>query len=398
MRCRVAELLRGRCRAASLRAMPDLPILPAASRLDGVAELADLLFSGLGERPMWAGFLVAIMRRLGATGSAFVISAGRGTAAESAVLAPCGQPTEHFAGMVGKAGFADLPFDQPRFLPLDEGAAAPAPAGHAVLRLRVDGDGSVWLVCTAASEAALAADWREVFEALLPLLQRIVRIYLVIGETERRRRIAEHVLETSGVGVVLVDSSGAVLMANATAHAIMANTGVLGIHDGRLRAARQADQKVLQGHIRQKAEEQAARAADPGCYAAFALLRDDSPLPITVMVRPGPPFAPVSAPLRRTATVILRDPARRLQLAAPDLEQLFDLSPAEARLARLLADGLSMEEAAVHLGVSRNTVRSQLQAIFAKTGTNRQGELVRLLLSSAATLAQRDGEAGNSTA
>jgi DNA-binding CsgD family transcriptional regulator len=376
--------------------MPDLPILPAASRLDGVAELADLLFSGLGERPMWGGFLAAIMRRLGATGSAFVISAGRGTAAESAVLAPCGQPTEHFAGMVGKAGFADLPFDQPRFLPLDEGAAAPA--GHAVLRLRVDGDGSVWLVCTAASEAALAADWREVFEALLPLLQRIVRIYLVIGETERRRRIAEHVLETSGVGVVLVDSSGAVLMANATAHAIMANTGVLGIHDGRLRAARQADQKVLQGHIRQKAEEQAARAADPGCYAAFALLRDDSPLPITVMVRPGPPFAPVSAPLRRTATVILRDPARRLQLAAPDLEQLFDLSPAEARLARLLADGLSMEEAAVHLGVSRNTVRSQLQAIFAKTGTNRQGELVRLLLSSAATLAQRDGGAGNSTA
>ena len=47
---------------------------------------------------------------------------------------------------------------------------------------------------------------------------------------------------------------------------------------------------------------------------------------------------------------------------------------------RVLAEGLA---------VSRNTVRSQLQAVFAKTGTNRQGDLVRLLLSSAATLAQR---------
>ena len=156
---------------------------------------------------------------------------------------------------------------------------------------------------------------------------------------------------------------------------------------------RQADQHTLQRHIREKAEQQTSRDVDRSCYAAFALLRDDHPLPVTVMVRPGPPYGPVSAPLQRTATVILRDPARRLRLAAADLEQLFSLSPAEARLAQLLADGLSMDEAAMQLGVSRNTVRSQLQAVFAKTGTNRQGDLVRLLLSSAATLAQRGGGA-----
>ena len=370
-----------------MQTMHDLPLLLAADQPDGVAELADLLFSGLAERPMWDSFLIRIAERLGAAASAFVISNRRQVKGESAVVVPQGRSMEPFAGLIGLESFADLPFKHPQIL------VAPA-AEYAVLRLPLDDDRSIWLVSSTRPSGAvgLTADWQEVLRVLLPLLQRIVRLYMVIGDTERRRIIAEHVLETSGVGVILVDSAGSVITVNSAAHAIMAQTGVLGIHDGRLRAMRQADQQLLLGHIRQKAEQQGTHPADPGCYAAFALLRDDHPLPITVMVRPGPSFGPVSAPLRRAATVILRDPARRLRLAASDLEQLFDLSPAEARLAQLLADGMSMEEAALQLGVSRNTVRSQLQAAFAKTGTNRQGDLVRLLLSSTATLAQRSGE------
>ena len=46
------------------------------------------------------------------------------------------------------------------------------------------------------------------------------------------------------------------------------------------------------------------------------------------------------------------------------------------------------------LGVSKHTIRSQLQAVFLKTGTNRQGELVRTLLNSAATLARSPARGG----
>lgn len=372
--------------------MPDRPLLIEPAQPRGVGELADLLFSGLAERPMWNSFLIEIARRLGAAASAFVISSRQDAPGESAVVLPDGQDIGPFARLVGLDRFGDLDFDRPQIF---IAPAADHPATEcAVLRLRLDGDRSIWMICLAprGGVSALAADWQDVLQALLPLLQRIVRLYLVIGESERRRRIAEHVLETSGVGVVLVDSAGSVITANAAAHAIMGHTHVLGIHDGRLHAQRRADQHLLLRHIREKSEQQSAGEAQSGCYAAFALLRDDHALPVTVMVRPGPPFGPASAPLRRTATVILRDPARRLSLAGPDLETLFGLSPAEARLAQLLADGMSMEEAALQLGVSRNTVRSQLQAVFAKTGTNRQGDLVRLLLSSAATLAQNGGE------
>jgi DNA-binding CsgD family transcriptional regulator len=60
------------------------------------------------------------------------------------------------------------------------------------------------------------------------------------------------------------------------------------------------------------------------------------------------------------------------------LSQTFRLWLAEARLASLLATGISLEQAADELGLAHETVRNQLKAVFAKTATHRQGELVAL--------------------
>ncbi|HEX5454766.1 MAG TPA: GAF domain-containing protein, partial [Stellaceae bacterium] len=59
--------------------------------------------------------------------------------------------------------------------------------------------------------------------------------------------------------------------------------------------------------------------------------------------------------------------------------QAFGLTRAEARLASLLATGMSPDAAAKQLGVAPGTVRSQLKAVFAKTETHRQSELAALL-------------------
>jgi DNA-binding CsgD family transcriptional regulator len=61
------------------------------------------------------------------------------------------------------------------------------------------------------------------------------------------------------------------------------------------------------------------------------------------------------------------------------LSKTFGLSPAEARLASIIAEGVSPQQAAEALGITRDTARNQLKAIFAKTGTHRQGELVAML-------------------
>ena len=56
-----------------------------------------------------------------------------------------------------------------------------------------------------------------------------------------------------------------------------------------------------------------------------------------------------------------------------------------------LALGGTLEEAAVRRSVSRNTVKTQLHSIFAKTDTNRQSELVALLLRSVAGINLQTG-------
>lgn len=63
------------------------------------------------------------------------------------------------------------------------------------------------------------------------------------------------------------------------------------------------------------------------------------------------------------------------------LRSLFDLTPAEARVARQLAEGRALAEIAEASDVGLNTVRTQLRRVLEKTGCGRQAELVALLTS-----------------
>jgi DNA-binding CsgD family transcriptional regulator len=61
------------------------------------------------------------------------------------------------------------------------------------------------------------------------------------------------------------------------------------------------------------------------------------------------------------------------------LRHIFDLTPAEARLAQGLARGDALEQVARTLGIKMSTARTQLAVIFAKTQTPRQSALVAVL-------------------
>jgi DNA-binding CsgD family transcriptional regulator len=93
-------------------------------------------------------------------------------------------------------------------------------------------------------------------------------------------------------------------------------------------------------------------------------------------------------PIRRSARDVFVRCAGMLVLTpvrlpkAPQIEliqSLFDMSPAEARVARRLAAGHTVDEIAVLDKVSRNTVRTQVRGVLDKTGCRRQTEVVALL-------------------
>jgi DNA-binding CsgD family transcriptional regulator len=84
----------------------------------------------------------------------------------------------------------------------------------------------------------------------------------------------------------------------------------------------------------------------------------------------------------RCVLLILSAPQDAPVLPAEHIERLFDLSPAEARVASALCSGLTITDFANVTGVTVGTARFQLKQVLAKTRANRQAELVRQIYSS----------------
>lgn len=61
------------------------------------------------------------------------------------------------------------------------------------------------------------------------------------------------------------------------------------------------------------------------------------------------------------------------------IQGLFDLTPAESRIARFIAEGEMVINIAAKLNRSEQTIRTQLKSVFAKTGVTRQADLALLL-------------------
>ena len=78
------------------------------------------------------------------------------------------------------------------------------------------------------------------------------------------------------------------------------------------------------------------------------------------------------------------EPGAPVQIDPFILSITFGLTPAEARLAAMIVNGSAPDECARSLHVKISTVRSQLNAIYGKTGATGQADLVRMILSAAA--------------
>ena len=106
--------------------------------------------------------------------------------------------------------------------------------------------------------------------------------------------------------------------------------------------------------------------------------------------RSRPPLQIQISPIRNSviqtsqpiaAVAFVSDPLRQHRPSQEILRALYGLTPAECRVALLLGDGHAPRKIANMVGVTDNTVRSQIKSIFSKTGVRRQGELIRLLLA-----------------
>ena len=216
---------------------------------------------------------------------------------------------------------------------------------------------------------------------LLPHLKRALALCSTIDLMESERRLYSSAMDRLMVGAIILDEAGRVLRTTGLADTLLAEKDGLKIINGCLHAAYPADDVELQRRVK----DVARRPGGSGAVAA-SIGRPSGVRNLGIVIQrigPNDRFAGI-----RTAAVALfiRDPERKPEVKKDMLRQLFDLTPAESALAILLTDGLSLEEAAVELDISRNTARAHLRSIFSKMLINRQSELVSILLSSAAAL------------
>lgn len=75
--------------------------------------------------------------------------------------------------------------------------------------------------------------------------------------------------------------------------------------------------------------------------------------------------------------------------SSADVARIFHLTKAEARLTLAITNGMTATEYSSKHGISINTAYSQIKAILAKTGTQRQAELIKLVLEHSPSLERR---------
>ena len=218
---------------------------------------------------------------------------------------------------------------------------------------------------------------REAAVKSLPMVQAFFRLWASRAKTLVVSRGLTAALDSSDVATLLVDRNGRLGFVNRAAERILARNNGLRRAGELLSGTRLADTMRLQAAI-----EHVVHGTSSGVSGA----------PVVALHRKGarPLLAAVVAVDRKAtdddgaaAIVHVFDPEQDIESLLDPVCRLYGLSPVEGRLATLLAGGAQLADAARTMAIQEQTARSYLKQIFLKTDTNRQAELVWLMLKSA---------------
>ena len=235
-----------------------------------------------------------------------------------------------------------------------------------------------------ASEPRFKATERQLLTLLTPHLSRAIEIYAKLNRMTSERDLYAGAVNQLSVASIILDEQGRMLTTNAVGRALLDQGEGLSLRDGHLHIEGRNINKELQEALTSIIREQLH--GETSMVRALRVPRPGGRSDLGLVVRPVPASQWSEGQVSPSAAVFISDPDLQESTSQPILGALFELTPAEANLATLLARGLSLAQVSVAQNVSQHTARAQLKSIFAKTGVSRQAELVRLVLKSVASL------------
>ena len=243
---------------------------------------------------------------------------------------------------------------------------------------------SLIVVYRRGDQPAISDALLGVADRLVPHLGRAVDIFGRLQSTEGQQLALHEVIDRIPTGVVVLDANRAPLIRNRMALRIAAAEDGFTFADDGPRASDRETTAALHQLIDSATMPERGRELSGGGFMSLA--RPSGLRAYPVLVTPVLGRVHDRAMAGAAAVIFISDPEYRDLSLTTVLTTVYGLTPAEADLAQLLAQGHSLEDAAGIRGVTLNTARSQLKQVFAKTETNRQGELLQLILSGVATI------------
>jgi DNA-binding CsgD family transcriptional regulator/GAF domain-containing protein len=239
-------------------------------------------------------------------------------------------------------------------------------------------------LCRPADAPPFSVADREFIQLLCSHIRRAVSTSTKLVQLDSERQLYARAISGRDIGIAMLDKAGRIMRTNAAADRLFKDKdGISRVHD--------------EIHLKQSELNERLRTLIRDTLAAQ---QRDETVPVQALAVPRPSrkndyelvvkAVPVDRYLEQRntphLTVFISDPATHVAISSRTLITLYHLTPAEATLSILLADGKSLEDIAKASGITLNTARAHLRSVFQKTGVTQQSMLVSLVLKSLAAL------------
>ncbi len=214
----------------------------------------------------------------------------------------------------------------------------------------------------------------------LPHIFRAIEISRHISNSRINILNLEDTIDKMSVSAFVINSSQSVFYANLSAKRLLATSTELQINSSnQIQASHPSSDERLQAAI------------------SFALSHSHSPAPVKIQrsgeARPliaiilryhhdsewQSKFSKLFSDKTQSICVFIFDPATHMAPLNGVIASAFNLTPAQTKLTRALAQGYQLQDYADTTGISRNTARNHLAAIMEKMGITRQSELISII-------------------
>lgn len=375
--------------------------MPISTERRALSELLGLLYEGLALPERWPDFLSEVARRLRCEKSAIVFHDWRKqrTIMDFCVGLPEDATREYNAyyGMkdpisatllkaaqrnglwhgLARAVVSEAEYRKSEFY---QGWGLKHGVFHAVVGFASydGGSGASLTVCRPERAGPLRQDAIDVIGLLVPHLRRVFQVHARLNVLRSSAEGAHATLEKFGTAVIAIAGDGSVVSMNRRAQGLLSRDDGLALRRGRLVTTELSQSAEWEQLVSSAALTGAGLGASLGGSMLVQRRRTSQPLPVMVMPFHSSHLLMQDHPC---ALVFINDPAERPASRASLLLALYRLTPSECRLADLILQGADLRKVAVRLRLTIHTARFMLKSIFRKTGTHRQSELMRLLMS-----------------